>query len=159
MTFTTKHYIEGSGLYLHFTSEYKEAVIALGKRSNEKHNGYLTVSIGTPKKPRTTGFRSQNSKVWGMVHDIVNQLTAGGAEDVDEKYVYEAFKRMAVQEGYPSRFNPIDGKEEPESQSLVSVEQDMILISVIMKFADENNFYLTEYDENGLPIKVVGGKK
>jgi len=157
MTFTSKIKVD-NGLVIQIPGQdYKQALIKLQERAEKKHGGYVTVTIGTPKRARSTGPRSQNSKVWGMVQDIYDQFDSHGIE-TDVNRIYEAMKRMAVSEGYPTRFNPIDGIEEPESQSRVSVEQDNILIRVIQRFADENNFYLTEYDEHGRTIKTIGGK-
>jgi len=93
-----------------------------------------------------------------MVADLTRQFNEFATTELAPDYLYEAFKRMAVSEGYPTRFNLIDGIEEPESQSRVSVEQDQILINTIQRFADENNLYLTEYDENGNRLKTIGGK-
>jgi hypothetical protein len=158
MTFTTKARLSSDGLLLTIPRDYSEAILSIVERSANKHNGFMTVTLGTPKRPRTTGPRSQNSKVWGMVADIVDQFHQSGMVDVERDHVYEGFKRMAVAEGYPTRYNPIDGIEEPESQSRVSVEQDAILIKVIQRFADENNMYLTDYDEQGRQVRTIGGK-
>lgn len=157
MTFTAKASYEG-GLFIHLPKAYEHTIYQLLAKAERLHGGYINVTLGTPKRPRSTGPRSQNSKVWGMVSDIADQFQAGGIE-IDSQKVYDAMKRMAVQEGYPTRYNPIDGIEEPESQSRVSIEQDQILINVVQRFADENNFYLTEYDESGHSVRTVGGKR
>jgi stage V sporulation protein SpoVS len=158
MTFTTKSRLSSDGLLLTIPRDYSEAILSIVERSANKHNGFMTVTLGTPKRPRTTGPRSQNNKVFGMCTDIVEQFHQAGMIDIDVDKVYQAFKRMAVAEGYPTRYNPIDGIEEPESQSRVSVEQDEILIKVIQRFADENNMYLTDYTEDGRQVRTIGGK-
>ena len=157
MTFTTKAQYHDE-LHIVVPRDFGPALVKLLERADRLHGGFVTVTLGTPKRPRSTGPRSQNSKVWGMCSDIADQFEANGIEISREK-VYEAMKRMAVHEGYPTRFNPIDGIEEPESQSRVSVEQDQVLIAVVQRFADENNLYLTEYDESGTSFKCIGGKK
>jgi hypothetical protein len=157
MTFTTKAQYHDE-LHIVIPRDFGPALGKMLERAERLHGGYITITLGTPKRPRSTGSRSQNSKVWGMCSDIADQFQANGIELSREK-VYEAMKRMAVEEGYPTRFNPIDGIEEPESQSRVSVEQDKILINVIQRFADENSLYLTEIDENGQVCRCIGGKK
>ena len=157
MTFTTKSQYHDE-LHIVVPRDFGPSVVSLLERADRLHGGFVTVTLGTPKRPRSTGPRSQNSKVWGMCSDIADQFEASGIELSREK-VYEAMKRMAVHEGYPTRFNPIDGIEEPESQSRVSVEQDQILIAVVQRFADENSLYLTEYDESGTSFRCIGGKK
>ena len=157
MTYTTKATLDNSRLILE-AGGVEATLHTILDRATKKHGGFITVTIGTPKRPRSTGHRSQNSKVWGMVADLTRQFNEFATTDVEPDHLYEAFKRMAVAEGYPTRFNLIDGIEEPESQSRVSVEQDQILIRVIKRFADENNLYLTEYDEHGNRLKTIGGK-
>jgi stage V sporulation protein SpoVS len=158
MTFTTKARLSPDGLLLTIPRDYTEAIKIIADRATNKHSGFMTVTLGTPKRPRTTGPRSQNSKVFGMCTDIVEQFHQAGMIDIDVDKVYQAFKRMAVAEGYPTRYNPIDGIEEPESQSRISVEQDAILIKVIQRFADENNMWITDYDEQGRQVRTIGGK-
>ena len=156
MTLTTKAQYHDK-LYIVIPRDFGPSVVSLLERAERLHGGFVTITIGTPKRPRTTGPRSQNSKVWGMCSDISTHFEQNGIE-MEAQKVYEAMKRMAVQEGYPTRFNPIDGIEEPESQSRVSVEQDQILINTIQRFADENSIPLTEYDESGIPVQMIGGK-
>jgi hypothetical protein len=151
VTFTTAAKLSDD-LRLSVPKEYRQALTLLLDRSAKKHNGYVTVTLGTPKRPRTTGPRSQNSWVWGACQSIAGQL------DAEADRVYQAMKRMAVTEGYPTRYNPVDGVEEPESQRRVSVEQDAILIKVIQRFADENSLTLVEYVD-GIPTETVGGTR
>ena len=155
MTFTTKATLTDV-LQVVVPRDFVPALTTMLIRADRLHGGFVTITIGTPKRPRTTGPRSQNSKVWGMCSDISTHFEQNGIE-MEAQKVYEAMKRMAVQEGYPTRFNPIDGIEEPESQSRVSVEQDQILINTIQRFADENSIPLTEYDGIGRPVKTIGG--
>ena len=157
MTFTTKATLTDV-LQVVVPRDFLPALTTMLSRADRLHGGFVTITIGTPKRPRTTGPRSQNSKVWGMCSDISSHFEQNGIE-MEAQKVYEAMKRMAVQEGYPTRFNPIDGIEEPESQSRVSVEQDQILINTIQRFADENSIPLTEYDESGRPVQMIGGER
>lgn len=157
MTFTTKATLTG-GLLIHLPKGYEGTITQILAKADKMHGGYIAVTLGTPKRPRSTGPRSQNSKVWGMVADIAEWFQSMGSDDIDNNRIYEAMKRMSIPEGYPTRFNPVDGIEEPESQSRVSVEQDQILINVIQRFADENSIPLTEYTREGHAVKTIGGK-
>jgi hypothetical protein len=139
---------------------YKDALFQLFKRAKEKHGNYLHIVLGTPKRPRTL---RQNSAAWGWCTDISEQLLLSGeydgySLDAVKDRVYDAMKRVAVNEvGWPTRISPIDGQIEPESQSMVSVEQDNGLLSVIKKFSDENGMWLTEMIDDK-PVKCIGGK-
>lgn len=157
MTFNAKTRLSDDSLVIEIPNAYQNALRTHQDRVQRKHGGYSVISIGTPKRPRSTGLRSQNSKVWGMCTDIRDQFHQAGHLDITTDQIYEAMKRMAVPDGYPTRLNIVDGIEEPESQSRVSVEQDQILINVIQRFADENSMYLTEYID-GRPVKCIGGK-
>ena len=132
----------------------------LCKRAKEKHGNYFHVILGTPKRPRTL---KQNNASWGWCTDIAEQLSGcaeyeGYSIESIRDRVYEAMKRLAIIEvGWPTVISPIDGSIEPVSQSIVSVEQDNGLLSVIKKFADENNLWLTEIID-GKPVRCIGGK-
>jgi len=132
----------------------------LCKRAKEKHGNYFHVILGTPKRPRTL---KQNNASWGWCTDIALQFAANGIydgysiESIRDR-VYEAMKRLAVTEvDWPTVISPVDGSIEPASQAIASVEQDNGLLSVIKKFADENNFWLTEIID-GKPIRCIVGK-
>ena len=125
----------------HVPSGYKHAIEAL--------SGPLHLTIGTARKHRTS---SQNSAGHAWSREIAEQL----GDDYSADDVYSAMKRMAVAEGYPTRLNPIDGKEEPCSSAEVSTEQYAILLRVIQLYADTHSLYLTERVD-GKPVKCVGG--
>jgi len=109
---------------------------AIMDKSAAKHGGCITVDISTPKRPRTTGPHSQNSCVWGWVETIAEVL------DMDRDRVYQAMKRMAVDNGYPTVLNELDGCEEPKSQADATVEECSILLKTIEIFAGVNGIAL-----------------
>lgn len=113
--------------------------------------GWVNLECKKPFRPRTTGPRSQENKFRGGCRDIAEQL------DVPFEDVCEAMRRMAVDEGYPTKFG-IDGRESPISTARASREEEAILIRVLHRFADENNLYLTEYDDEEKPFRSVGGR-
>ena len=132
-------------------ADYRQPLIVVLKRCAEKASGYATLTIEPPKRPRTTGPRSQNSALWGWCSDIAEQL------DYTDEQVKAAMCRMAVSEGYPTTLS-IDGVEEPMPTRRASTEQLSVVLSVIVRFADEHSLYLTEYDGDGIPRRMVGGK-
>lgn len=113
--------------------------------------GWFAFECKKPFRPRTTGPRSQENKFRGGCRDISEQL------DVPFEDVCEAIRRMAVEEGYPVKYT-IDGKEAPISTARASREDEALLIRVMHRFADENNLYLTEYDDEGKAFQTVGGR-
>ena len=132
-------------------ADYRQPLIVLLKKCAAKSSGYVTLTLDAPKRPRTTGERSQNSALWGWCSDIAEQL------DYTPDQVKAAMCRMAVSEGYPTTLS-IDGVEEPMPTRYASIEQMSVILSVIVRFADENSLYLTEYDGDGIPKKRVGGR-
>ena len=111
------------------------------KEIGAKHNEHYRVRIDPPFQPRTTGPRSQQTRFEGHCEDIAEQL------GIPKSRVREALKRMAVtQDGYPARMG-MDGVMEPESTSAVSKQEMGALIRRQASYADMNNLWLTEYDE------------
>ena len=153
MTFTGEWISTGSrdAVTFRVPSSYRKALIAVLKKCAEKNSGYVTLTTEAPKRPRTTGERSQNSALWGWCSDIADQL------HYTDEQVKAAMCRMAVSEGYPTALS-IDGVEEPMPTRHASVEQMYVVLSVIVRFADEHSLYLTEYDGDGIPRRMVGGK-
>ena len=115
------------------------------------HDGWVSLECKKPFRPRTTGPRSQENKFRGGCRDIAEQL------DIPFEDVCEAMRRMATSEGYPTKYG-IDGEEAPISTARASREEEAILIRVMHRFADENNLYLTEYDDEEKTFRSVGGR-
>ena len=131
----------------------------LAERSDKRHAGYVTVTVDTPRRPRTTGERSQNSRHWGHCSDIAEQLSK--PERVYTKRdIDTALRRMAVRDGLPTQIG-VDGCEEPIGCERFTVEQADIVERVKQRFADEHELWLTEYDETVKPpvaYRSVGGR-
>lgn len=125
----------------------------------EKTNDYFRLRLDKPFRPRTTGYRSQNSRHWGHCDNIAKQISGEGQhyskDDIDG-----ALRRMAVSEGLRT-FLSIDGIEEPIHFSEMSIEEANIVERVKQRFCDEHNLYLTEYDETTkppMPYKSLDGR-
>jgi len=132
-------------------SETWNSVNALVEKAKLKHNGYMNIEITLPHRPRSKGKRSQNSRIWGMCGSIAYQL------NIEVQEVYQAMKKIAVENGYPvvNVCNIITAK----SQTKASVEEAGILIATIQEFADSNNLWLIEYDDDGKICRTLGGEK
>jgi len=106
-------------------------------------------------EPRSTGYRSQNSRVWGSCQAIAIQAS-------NPKWtmssVYYLMKCLAVQEGVYPGIKYGKNLIIPISQSLASKKEVTGLCEVINKFASDHNFWLWEYTENNQKYKSIGGK-
>jgi hypothetical protein len=111
----------------------------------------LCWELSLPHRPRSTGPRSQNSRIHGNCQNIADQL-----RDYTPEQVKAAMKRMAVSDGYPTMLS-LDGIEVPKPTRYASVEEAKLVLDVIQRFADEHSLYLTEYDDDG-PYQTVGGR-
>jgi len=120
--------------------------------------------IETPRKKRSTGFRSQNSHSHGHYADIAEQLSTPDIEYSPEE-IARALKLMAMKEGYwPPKMNrqgeaivdPITKALEPMSEADADTAQAAQLIEFIHAWADSNGLWLTEYI-NEEPRRVYGG--
>lgn len=113
-------------------------------------------------KPRTTGYRSQNSRIWGDCTAIAEQLNERNNKKVWTKnMVYDLLKRYAVAEGVYPGIKYTFGKLtliEPLSQSLVTKKEAKGLCDIINRFADENEMWLWEYTQDELKYKSIGGR-
>jgi len=145
-----------------YPPEFEAAVILLLEQARQRKISQLAVTLGLPRRPRSTGARSQNHHFRGHCADIAAQLIAPDTEGAryNPEEIADAMKRMAVAEGYPSKLGA-DGIEVPESEALASVEQETVLINVCHRFADIHSFWLTEYDDTvkpPVPYRTVGGR-
>ena len=112
-------------------------------------------------RPRSTGYRSQSNRFHGHCNDIAEQVVDARGEPVyTPAQVAAAMKRMAVSDGWPTMLS-LDGTEEPMSEANASVEQEMVLLRVQERFADEHGLWLREYDDSvapPIPYKSIGGR-
>ncbi len=140
---------------------YQAAVWGLVQKA-EKKGDYLQVRLGLPQRPRSTGFRSQNSRLHGHCENLAEQIVDvdpdSGVPIYTAEEIKEAMKRMSVVSGYPTRMS-VDGREEPLPTRYSSQEQMQIVLDVINRFADEHNYWLVEIDEETkLPYRSIGGR-
>ena len=107
---------------------------------NAKTNQW-NVKISRPKRPRTTGWKSQNHHINGHCQQIAmetgNSFTA----------VKERMKELAIGRGYPKE-TLVDGSVKPKSEADIDTVEAGYLIDTIHQFADEWNIRLIEEDED-----------
>ena len=113
-------------------SFYPEAELLL-RRAFMKNGGDVTISIENVKRPRTTGFRSQNHCINGYIQQICEET---GNDFADVKMYC---KQRAIRRGYPvtDKISLVTGDPIPASESEISVEQAGYLIEEIEQLAAE----------------------
>lgn len=143
-----------------YSFEFSDSIRALLELAANKGINQLSVELQLPYRKRSSGFRSQNSRLHGHCKDIATQLmdTDSGEPTCTAEEVKEAMKRKAVEEGYPTKWSPIDGEVIPLPTRQASVEEMQIILDVVQRFADEHELWLHEYDLDGVPYRSVGGR-
>ena len=124
----------------------KQKIMDLIKKSGKKHNGYVCLEISTPRKPRSTGEKSQCNHFNGHVRDICEDT---GNEFADVKLY---LKRRAFKRGYPFMRNDAgdivfslnDGEPLPRSEADATIEEAATLIEEAHELAGELGIILTE---------------
>jgi len=121
---------------------------ALYEKVDAKHGGYVSVTLEPPKRPRTTGEKSQGNCINGYIQQICKET----GNDFDDVKMY--CKTQAISRGYPFKANDHGdivysvqtGNPLPESESKITVEQASILIDAIVQLAGELNISLKSVD-------------
>lgn len=108
-----------------------------------------------------TGKRSINNRIHGAMRALSEQARRGW--DIDEIKILMKF--MAIENGYEAKIykrKSPDGKERyykiPGSLRSATDAQAKILHDTIQLFADENGFWLYEYDDNENIYKSLCGR-
>jgi len=103
--------------------------------SNSRTN-FFRVQISHPRRPRTTGEKSQNHHINGHIQQIA--LETGNDFETVKTYV----KKQAVSMGYP--FDSFQGDIIPWSERRIDRQQAAILIEACHRLAAELGIFLTE---------------
>lgn len=90
----------------------------------KNRNGYVSITLDIPHKPRTTGDQSQSHAINGYI----SQITKVTGDDFD--YVKMYCKRKAVSKGYPTTVTQL-GETIPKSESLIDTIEAGYLIDTI----------------------------
>ena len=104
-------------------------------------SGYWNIRISRPKRPRTTGEKSQNHHINGHCQQITSETGNSFAA------VKERMKVLAIDRGYPMETLP-DGVAVPKSESDIDTVEAGYLIDTIHQFADEWGIRLIEESED-----------
>lgn len=125
---------------------FRQAHEYLLQKCYEKHAGFISVTEGPPRKPRSTGKYSQNHHFWGHCYQIAKDT--GNSKDMVSYIV----RKRSLNRGYPPKTGEsgepvIDLLSDgwlPQSESVCSSEEINILISEVHMLAAELNIILQE---------------
>lgn len=113
---------------------YRSAIKQVVKKCNAKTNGYVSITIERPYRPRTTGENSQNNLFWKICTLIANKV---GDDSEGMKDTEKGIKMRALSKGYPFHLNKITGEKEPESMTKINTVECSYLIDTAIQIASE----------------------
>lgn len=117
-------------------TEYDLEVRRLSLQSVKVAGGYFSITLDLPKRPRSTGPRSQNNRANGFIRQIANWTGNSFAA------VEAACKLRALDEGYP--IEKALGQWVAKSQADLTVEECAAFIATIERMAAEEGIPLRE---------------
>lgn len=117
----------------------RDAWLVLAGNQSVRKARQLYVKLAAPRRPRTTGKRSQNTHIHGHAQQIA-EYTGDYVEDV----INEA-KRRAVASGYPTRANSF-GHIVPISEREASTLEAGMVIDELHHIASDLDVKLKEYE-------------
>ena len=120
--------------------DYEHDILVLSDKMHAKRLTQLYVKLALPRKPRTTGWRSQNHHLNGHCQQIA-EYTGDSFDDVKIHV-----KREAIADGYPVRTNSW-GEVVPQSESDASTVECAMLIEAAHRVASFLGVVLKEYDD------------
>jgi len=130
---------------LKLPDEFKPLVQSMLKYCHEKRNGYISFVFSPPRKPRTTGRNSQNTKLYFIMQDIA-MFTGQPVEEIKE-----FVKSSAIDRGYPPMIGDdgkivlnVWGRARGMSESDASTEDETLLIDQAYQLAAEYDVPLRE---------------
>jgi hypothetical protein len=138
--------VHRSQIAILLTGDAKAQLNALLDKAEAKHNGYINVSIELPRRPRTTGERSQNRALNGYIQQICEETGN------DFGVVKTEIKHRALRRGYPFLekngiiMRDIYGREMGISEADSSVEECGLLIEEAIQLASELDIKLEGLD-------------
>ena len=100
----------------------------------------MSVRLSKPRRPRTTGYRSQNHHLNGHIAQIC-QFTKDSFDDV-KMYI----KRESISADYPFHTTSF-GDVEPQSEADASTAECAILIETAHRIASDFDIKLKEFEE------------
>lgn len=113
---------------------YAQKLRELLAKAWDKNNGFLSLTLELPKRPRTIGAGSQNNLIWKLISLIASEVgdDSPGFEDTER-----GVKLRALSRGYPFRVNRLTGAREPLSMTKIDTEQAKALIDTLIEICAE----------------------
>lgn len=117
--------------------QFKEALAVMYEKADSKHNGFVSIDITLPKRPRTVGEKSQSHCLNGNIQAICSET--GNPFDV----VKSEIKFRSLARGYPILYKngkpmlDLHRREMGISEADSSVEQCSMLIEESILLASE----------------------
>lgn len=132
-------------------------VIDEARKLVSDHNSFCNLKVTSPRRPRSTGYRSQNSHFYGHVGDLVKQETNPYLKS--EAVMAWCLLCKSIDRGLPS-VTTKTGIRIPKPTSLHDTFESNISIETAHQYADENDRWLTEYSDETPPraYKSKGGR-
>jgi len=116
---------------------YEDALSVLHEGLDKKRVSQVYVKLGMPRKPRTTGDKSQNHALNGFIQQLCQE---SGDEFDDMK---KEIKRRAIKRGYPFHTDSF-GNVVPQSEADCSTVECAMLIDEAHDVASFLNVKLKE---------------
>lgn len=113
---------------------YKSELLRVLDKCDEKTNGYVSVDISRPYKPRTVGENSQNNLVWKLISIIAQEVGDDSPKYIDTE---NGIKERALARGYPSKISKITGKPVPSSMKNINTVECSYLIETCYQICSE----------------------
>lgn len=113
---------------------YKDKLVNLLNKCDEKTNGFVSLTIDRPYKPRTIGDNSQNNLVWKLISIIAQEVGDDSPKFIDTE---NGLKERALSRGYPSKISKITGKPIPASMRNINTVECSYLIETAYQVCAE----------------------
>jgi len=113
---------------------FKSKLIDILDKCDNKTNGYVSMNIDRPYKPRTTGQDSQNNLVWKLISIIAEEVGDDSPKYIDTE---NGLKERALSRGYPSKISKITGKPIPASMKNINTMECSYLIETAYQICSE----------------------
>lgn len=144
-------------LIITIPAAFGDELDALIESANNRRISQLSIELKLPHRPRSTGYRSQNSRLYGNCESLAEQLVENGEPLYTEEQIKDAMMWLAVEEGYPTIYSELHKKVLYKPSRYATIEELDIVLRAIQKFADEHGFWLIEYDDQGT-YRSIGGR-
>lgn len=116
------------------SSGYMEKLKTVLDKCKKKTNGYVSVTLDRPYKPRTVGDKSQNNLIWKLITIIANEVGDDSEGMIDTE---NGIKMRALSRGYPFRVSKVTGEKVPLSMKKINTVECSYLIDTAYEVISE----------------------